>query len=269
MLYRQADQTPYTIRLPLFEGPLDLLLHLIHESKIDIFDIPIVSICEQYLQYIEMMEALDLDVAGEWLVMAATLVEIKSRMLLPKPPVEEGEEEDPRLDLARRLIEYEKVKSAAALFRHREESQSALFVRGGLAEHELRPRFDLEDVTLSDLLSIVQKALADTAPEDVTTVRRRSISVRMRMVEVLRRVHGSQRPLRFEELFDGDFGVRQIVLTFVAVLELLKIGRLKARQARPLGLIEVFCVDPDLGFEGFPASAEEAEDSLLEPVTWI
>ena len=125
----QLEESPYKVTLGVFEGPLDLLLHLIRSNEIDIYDIPIAKVTEQYLAYLSLMETLDLEIAGEWLVMAAALLEIKSRMLLPEDPKEEIDEEpcDPRVELVERLIEYEKFKGAAEIFREREAEQARVF----------------------------------------------------------------------------------------------------------------------------------------------
>ncbi|MGB9620326.1 MAG: segregation and condensation protein A, partial [Armatimonadota bacterium] len=186
----QTDESPFKVSLGVFEGPLDLLLHLIREQQIDIYDIPIAKVTEQYLAYLHLMEQLDLEIAGEWLVMAATLLEIKSRMLLPQDAAEEESEEeapDPRQELVERLIEYEKFKSAAEHFREREEERSRVFVRGEVElDFELKPILSLEDITAADLLAALQRILADVTEEEVTTVQRRKITVRMRMREIWR-----------------------------------------------------------------------------------
>ena len=206
MNFLQTQDSPYKVTLGVFEGPLDLLLHLIRENEIDIYDIPIAKITEQYLAYLALMESLDLDVAGEWLVMAATLLEIKSRMLLPAEPGEaEAEEEklDPRLELVERLIEYEKFKSAAEIFREREEQRSKVFGRGALElDFDLKPSVVLENITASDLLNVLQRILSDVGEEPVTSIQRRKITVRMRMREIRRRIIEADGKLVFEDLFD-------------------------------------------------------------------
>ena len=233
MSITQTDDSPYKVSLGVFEGPLDLLLHLIREQDIDIYDIPIAKVTEQYLAYLHLMEQLDLEIAGEWLVMAATLLEIKSRMLLPQDAAEESEEEpvDPRLELVERLIEYEKFKSAAEHFREREEERSKVFVRGEVDyDFDLKPILSLEDITAADLLAALQRILADVAEEDVTTVQRRKITVRMRMREIWRRlIEGSGRIL-FEELFEDDATRIEVVVTFLALLELVGMRRVRVKQ---------------------------------------
>ena len=236
------EDSPYKVTLGIFEGPLDLLLHLIRENEIDIYDIPIAKVTEQYLAYLSLMESLDLDVAGEWLVMAATLLEIKSRMLLPEDPQEQTEEDptDPRLELVERLIEYEKFKGAAEVFREKEAEQARVFARGAVeVEFDLRPKFDLSNITAVDLLAALQKILLDTDEEEpVTSIQRRKVSVRMRMREVLRKIETAGK-IAFEELFEGDRNRVDVVITFLALLELLKQRKVKVKQATAFAPIHI------------------------------
>lgn len=238
----QMEDSPYKVTLGIFEGPLDLLLHLIRENEIDIYDIPIAKVTEQYLAYLSLMESLDLEVAGEWLVMAATLLEIKSRMLLPEDPQEQTDDEpaDPRLELVERLIEYEKFKGAAEIFREKETERSRVFARGAVeVEFDLRPKFDLSDITAVDLLAALQKILLETDEEEpVTSIQRRKVSVRMRMREVWRKIETAGK-IAFEELFEGDTNRVDVVITFLALLELLKQRKVKVKQARAFGPIHI------------------------------
>ncbi|MCE5200626.1 MAG: segregation/condensation protein A [Armatimonadota bacterium] len=240
----QTEESPYKVTLEIFQGPLDLLLHLIRENEIDIYDIPIAKVTEQYLAYLSLMESLDLEVAGEWLVMAATLVEIKSRMLLPEDPKnEESEEEkiDPRLELVERLIEYEKFKGAAELFREREEERARVFVRGATElNFDLKPTLSLENITAADLLAVLQRILSDVGGgEEVTSIQRRKITVRMRMREITRRLLEQSRQLTFQDLFDDVVNRIEVVITFLALLELLKSRTVKARQKKAFAPIEI------------------------------
>lgn len=238
----QMEDSPYKVTLGIFEGPLDLLLHLIRENEVDIYDIPIAKVTEQYLAYLSLMESLDLDVAGEWLVMAATLLEIKSRTLLPEDPVEQTDEDpvDPRLELVERLIEYEKFKGAAEIFREKEAERSMMFARGAVeVEFDLRPKFDLSDITAVDLLAALQKILLETDEEEpVTSIQRRKVSVRMRMREVWKKIETAGK-IAFEELFEGDRTRVEIVITFLALLELLKQHKVKAKQTRAFAPIQI------------------------------
>ena len=246
----QTEENPYKVTLGVFEGPLDLLLSLIRENEIDIYDIPIAKVTEQYLAYLALMEQLDLEIAGEWLVMAATLLEIKSRMLLPREiGGGDSEEEpiDPRLELVERLIEYEKFKSAAELFREKEEERAKVFVRGpGEFEFDLKPTLSLEDITAADLLAALQRILADVGEENVTTVQRRKITVRMRMREVWRKLGERSGTITFEELFEDDFTRIDVVITFLALLELVSMRRVKVRQKLTYAAIHITAVvEPD------------------------
>lgn len=243
----QTEDSPYKVTLEVFEGPLDLLLHLIRENEIDIQNIPIVKITEQYLAYLSMMTELDLEIAGEWLVMAATLLEIKSRMLLPKdvnPDAPEEEQVDPRLELVERLIEYERFKSAAELFREKEEERSRVFVRGpGEFEFELKPTLSLEDITAADLLAALTRILADVGEESVTTVQRRKITVRMRMREIWKKLEAGEGKVNFDELFEDVVTRLDVVITFLALLELVSMRRVRVRQKMAFSTIQITAVE--------------------------
>ncbi len=246
-ILKTNENSPYTITLPIFEGPLDLLLHLIHEHKLDIYDIPIAHVTQQYLTYLCVMEAMDLDVAGEWLVMAATLVEIKSRMLLPRdetePPGEEEENIDPRLELVERLIEYEKFKGAADLFREKEAERSRYFVRHATElDFNLKPQFDLEDISAEDLLDALQKILQDVGEGSVTTLQKRKITVKIRMREIIGRIENADGQLTFFELFEDDGSKTEVVITFLALLELLRSRRVEVSQKGAFAPITVSAV---------------------------
>jgi segregation and condensation protein A len=227
------------VRLPIFEGPLDLLLHLIREAKIDIYDIPIAEITGQYLEMLALMEALDLAVAGEFLVMAATLMEIKSRMLLPRPPAPPPDEEegaDPRAELVQRLLEYEQYKQIAEQFR-------ALEAEGRLRFTRTPPPDEAESVPLAelrpqDLLGALRRMLASFAEEGppVASLQRERISLRLRMRELWGHLQDSPEPVSFRELFPRSPRPRrlEVIVTFLAVLELLRLGRIRVFQSHPL-----------------------------------
>lgn len=228
------------VRLPVFEGPLDLLLHLIREAKIDIYDIPIAEVASQYLEMLALMEALDLEVAGEFLVMAATLMEIKSRMLLPRPPkpvADEEEGEDPRAELVQRLLEYEQYKQAAEQFRALEEIGRRRFTRE--VEPEIEGSVPLEELRPDDLLRALNRMLASFAEAGppVASLQRERINLRLRMRELWGRLQDSLEPLSFHALFTEGFRPTrlEVIVTFLAVLELLRLGRILVRQPHPLG----------------------------------
>jgi segregation and condensation protein A len=227
----------YNIKIPVFEGPLDLLLHLIRENKIDIYDIPIALITHQYLQYIEIMKELNLDIAGEFLVMAATLIHIKSRMLLP--PDEEvppEEQEDPRRELVQRLIEYQAFKEAACGLRQREDEWSRVFRREPISD-EADGDVYLSDVSLFDLLSVFKKIL-DTAPAEVGTITKESLTVKDKMSLIMEMLEG-QNAIRFEEFFKEVLTKTLLIVTFIALLELIRLGLVRAYQEKEFGNIWV------------------------------
>jgi segregation and condensation protein A len=239
------------IRLPLFEGPLDLLLHLIRESRIDIYDIPIAAITTQYLEMLAVMEALDLAVAGDFLLLAATLMEIKSRMLLPRPPAapaEESEEgEDPRAELVQRLLEYEQYKQAAEQFRRLEEEGRRRFTR--MAPTDETESVSLEELQPDDLLRALRRMLAsfaDASPP-VTSLQRERINLRLRMREMWGRLQDAEGPISFRDLFvEETRPIRlEVIVTFLAMLELLRLGRIVVVQSRALGELVLTCRLPD------------------------
>jgi segregation and condensation protein A len=231
----------YEVTLPIFEGPLDLLLYLLRKNEVDIYDIPIAEITRQYLDALELMKALDLDASGEFLTMAATLLRIKSRMLLPRSE-EEGEEEDPRRDLVLQLVEYRKFKEAARKMAVLEESQRLLFnrplipIEGGEGSEDLAPRGDV-----ADLVAALQSLLARIQDERLYEIIGEDVSVEERMEHVLRVLaeRGGTGELRFEELFAGARRRLVLIATFMAILELARQTRLGIRQEALFGEIWV------------------------------
>lgn len=228
-----------TFTLPAFEGPLDLLLHLIRREQIDIYDIPIAEITRQYLDYLAQWEALDLAIAGEYLVMAATLVEIKSRMLLPQPPPAPGEDadEDPRAELVEKLLEYQRYRGAVESLQEWEELRRRIHFRNGLENpDDYRLPVAAGALTASALLEALRRVLASADVDETpvsAVVPRRRVSLKMRMAEVLRRVRRHPSGVDFEELFELPCDLYEVVLTFLAVLELLRLGRIEAAQDHP------------------------------------
>ena len=221
--------------LEAFEGPLDLLLYLIRRQNLDILDIPVAEITRQYMEYIEVMRELRLELAAEYLVMAAILAEIKSRLLLPRPPVEEGTEEDPRAELIRRLQEYERFKKAAedidALPRlERDIDVAAAFVPDRQVV-KLPPPVDLREMLLA-----LRDVLKRVELYGHHAVAREPLSVRQRMGEVLRNL-GDGAFHRFESLFDISEGRLGVVVTFLSLLELAKDRLIEIVQEAPLAAI--------------------------------
>lgn len=229
----------YQVKLERFEGPLDLLLHLIRIHEIEITDIPIATITEEYFRVLTAMQELDLEVAGEFLVMAATLIYIKSKMLLPAGPGEEAlvEEEDPRRPLVDMLLEYQRFKTAAEDLAGLEERRREVFGRG--AAVEVPPGRGPLELSLFDLLAAFQEVLKRAEGRPDVEVTPHPYRVRERMVELLDRL-ARERPLRFFAIFSLDADRRTVIVTFVALLELLRQGALKVRQAAPFGEILIY-----------------------------
>ncbi|HXX80942.1 MAG TPA: segregation/condensation protein A [Thermodesulfovibrionales bacterium] len=237
----------YSIKLPVFEGPLDLLLHLINENKVNIYDIPIALITRQYLEFIEMMKELNLDIAGEFLLMAATLIHIKSRMLLPVEEVAGEEPEDPRFELVQRLIEYQAFKEASLALREREGEWSNIFHRKGRYGKQREGLFeggeplegegelDLFDLSLFDLLGAF-KNLLDKASPEVANITRETLTVKDRISFIVEMIE-KQDAIQFEELFQGKGSRTYLIVTFVALLEVLRLGLARAYQERDFGTI--------------------------------
>jgi segregation and condensation protein A len=237
--YDSEDQSPYTVRLEVFEGPLDLLLHLIHKNELDIFNIPIALITEQYLGYLRLMKTLNLDVAGEYLLMASTLLHIKSKMLLPSSPGEEGEEgEDPREELVRRLLEYQKYKEAATELVSLPMLDRDVFIRLAIAEKD-EPEEERIEVKLIDLIEAFRKILERTAKESFHEVFLDHLSVEDKVQEILVLLKRENRSLPFHLLFPEEAPRRVIVVTFLAILELVKTKWIRVFQVAPFETIRI------------------------------
>lgn len=225
-------------KLPVFEGPLDLLLHLIKENKIDIYDIPIVEITKQYLDYLTIMKELNLKIAGEFLVMAATLIHIKSKTLLPP---EEGQPEelieDPRTELVKRLLEYQAFKEASLTLREKELTWKNIFGRTPPQDSDLalEPEPMLFEATLFDLMTAF-KNLLSKAPEKIIEITRETLTTADRINFILEKLEGVD-GIRFEELFEGNFTKASLIVTFLALLEIMRLGLAKAYQEGVFGSI--------------------------------
>jgi segregation and condensation protein A len=240
-----ARQT-VTIKLARFEGPLDLLLHLIKRDEIDIYDIPIAHITQQYLGYLELMRILDLEVAGDFLVMAATLMRIKAKMLLPLPGVgEEDEDEgDPREELVQRLIEYRQFKEAAGTLKGREEDRRQLHERGMLpGEDEMGP-LPLAPASLFDLLDALNRVMSRLPEQSVYEVQGEvyDLDEKLALIASLAAEHGR---LTFESLLLRCRVRLEMIVTFMAMLELIKQGRIAVVQTVEFGEIEIVYRPPE------------------------
>jgi len=226
--------------LETFEGPLDLLLYLIRKQNLDILDIPIAEITRQYMAYVELMQSARLELAAEYLLMAAMLAEIKSRMLLPRPSETEGEEEDPRAQLIRRLQEYERYRKAAEDIDDRPRVGREIFL--AVVECDDKPVKRVEpNVTLFEMLDAFRSVLQRAEMYRHHRVLMEALSVRERMTQILGRIN-AEHFLSFESLFDVKEGRMGVVVTFMAVLELLKESLLVLVQNEPFAPIHVKAV---------------------------
>jgi segregation and condensation protein A len=229
----------YTFRLEGFEGPLDLLLHLIQKNELDIFNIPIALITEQYLEYLQLMKVLNLDVAGEYLLMASTLLHIKSKMLLPKSSEREEEEEDPREELIRRLLEYQKYKQAGGELEKRPMLDRDVFIRLMPAEPEEVPEEERIEVNLLELLEAFRQVLERVKTETVHEVILEHLSVEDKIQEILMLLERENRSLTFHRLFPEQASRRVVIITLLAILELVKMKRIRIFQLAPFETIRV------------------------------
>jgi segregation and condensation protein A len=251
---------PYRVKLEVFEGPLDLLLHLIKKNEVEIIDIPVATITEQYMAYLEMMRDLNLDVAGEFLVMAATLALIKSRMLLPPSEEDAAEEEaDPRANLVRQLLEYQRYREAALELSERPLLGRDVFARepqldADAADTGEPPRLK---VTVWELLEAFRAVLARARPDSVHEVITDQVSLRDRAQLLLQRLSVA-RCIEFESLFDDAATRLEIVVTFLALLELVKMGVARAAQEALWGRIVIELAVEDVGSVSFGALDEYA-----------
>jgi segregation and condensation protein A len=230
----------YTFRLEGFEGPLDLLLHLIQKNQLDIFNIPIALVTEQYLEYLQLMKVLNLDIAGEYLLMASTLLHIKSKMLLPKSTdEEEEEEEDPRAELVRRLLEYQKYKQAALELEKRPLLDRDVFIRLVNEASEEEPEEERIEVDLFELLEAFRKVLERVKPETIHEVVLEHLRVEDKIQEIMSLLEKEKRSLAFHRLFPEQASRRVVVITLLAILELVKMKRIRIFQMAPFETIRI------------------------------
>jgi segregation and condensation protein A len=257
----------YKVKLEVFEGPLDLLLYLVKKDEVDIYDISIERITRQYLDYMEAFHVLNIDLAGEFIVMAANLLYIKSRTLLPRDQQMadvDADEDDPRWELIRQLIEYKKFKEAAAQLRTREQMQEKLFPRAPAPAGDFTPGENLlvEEVGIFDLINAFQKVLKrlDAGREDLREIFAENFTVGDK-IEFLLKLASSGVSLRFEECFEGAASRMEIVVTFLAMLELIRLKQLKVRQDNSFGEI---WIDPALETRGVFDPGGGAEEDPVE-----
>lgn len=236
----------YQVKLDTFEGPLDLLLHLIKQYEVDIYDIPVATITEQYMQYIHTLQRLELNIASEYLVMAATLIALKSQMLLPTEPIDEEDEdymEDPREELMHRLIEYRRYKEAAEGLKGKEVESNETYTREPvLFDHlELNQPILNDDTSIYDMLGALNKLFERKKWEEPldTKIKKVDIPIEQRMDEVLDTLKRSKQGVSFDDLFVYQSRTH-IVVTFIAILELMKAKKVYCEQKKHLELLQVF-----------------------------
>ncbi len=246
----EQTELPYQVRIENFEGPLDLLLHLIKKNEINIYDIPVAMIAQQYLEYLEAMEELNLNVAGDFLVMAATLLHIKSRMLLPVDETADDDEDgpDPREELVRRLLEYKAFKEAARQLDDQEKVWREIFWREQAPSvEEVEEDLPLENVSLFDLVDALKEVLERNPSSRLMEIVPDNLTVRERMNLILETLEGKD-SVSFAALFEGSSHRMVIVVTFLALLELMRLRVARVFQAETFGPILVsrmFSLVPD------------------------
>lgn len=259
----EARRDSYRVKLEVFEGPLDLLLYLIKKDEIDISDIPIAHITAQYLAYLEMMQELDIAVAGDFLVMASTLIYIKSKMLLPPAPKIEGEEdlnEDPRAELVERLLEYQKFKSASQMLYSRGEIEAACYTRGQLETDSSNPEVS---ATVFDLLRVFREILKRAEEKIELEIARDEVTI----AEKLQQIHDlldRYEQVNVRELFEMSRSKRELIITFLAFLELVKEWKIHLVQRELFG--DIFArkrTEPPPEIEEEPIE-QNAEEQAIE-----
>ncbi|MBU0650554.1 segregation/condensation protein A [bacterium] len=231
----------YKVKLDAFEGPLDLLLFLIKEQEVDIYDIPIVNILDQYMEYLNLMKQLDLAIAGEFIVMAASLMYIKSKMLLPPAPKgEEDNVEDPRTELVNQLLEYQKIKEAASLLENLEIKQKEVFQRSFNINTISLPEIEeTQSFNLYDLMKAFSKVLKESESKNfVREILCEEVTVEDKIADIIEALKICNR-IKFEDLFEKAYTKIEIIVTFLAVLEMIKSKEIKVVQEESFGVFYI------------------------------
>jgi segregation and condensation protein A len=235
------DGDQLQVKLGEFEGPLDLLLYLIRQEQVNIYDIPVARITDEYLRYLQLMKELDLTLAGDFLVMAAQLIELKSRMLLPRDPLAAEEEiEDPRNELVNRLLEHEKFKAAAQMLWSRATVERAVFKRAEIETDKNNPEVA---VGLFDLLTVFQKILARHKEEVLMEIEREEVTM-AEMIDRLRNMVRSAGEVNLLRFFEQAKSRRELVVAFLSVLELVRMSEISLRQSETFGEITATAAQP-------------------------
>ena len=249
------------VKLDIFEGPLDLLLYLIKRNDIDICNIPIAQVTQQYLEYLELMQLLNVNVAAEFMVVAATLIEIKSKMLLPQPELEEAtEEDDPRDELVKRLLEYKKFKDAAEKLKDLEYKRKQVYIRPATFDDDGETYFE---ASLFDLITSFTKALKDIPREIFYEVIKDEVTVEQKMEEVLLLFTRTKKIL-ISELFENSRNKLEIVATFLAILELIRLNGITIRQKELFGPVEIVRNKTDIRISPIAEPAPSVADVVVE-----
>lgn len=241
----EEQTTDYAIKLDIFEGPLDLLLYLIKKNEIDIYNIPVALITQQYLEYLNIIKSLNLDLAGEYLVMASTLIHIKSRLLLPVPeePSAEDLEDDPRAELVRQLLEYQTFKDAAAELTQRPLLERDVFKRSAALPEDIKKtnadEDELLEVSIFELIEAFHHLVSRLDKKELLEIDLEKLSLTDIINDVMERLT-REKNLTFEELLGERKDRRRVVYTFLALLELIKLRMIKAYQTATFGVIRIF-----------------------------
>lgn len=238
----------YKIKLNDFEGPLDLLLFFIRRDELDIYDIPIAYITKEFMIYLRLMEKLDLEIAGDFILMASTLMQIKVRMLLPKEIDEEGEEIDPRADLVRALLEYKRYKEASEEFSFLEANQRKIYFRNYFKHDvvEAPAEIDtlLKNITIYDLIKAFKKALEEKPKEVVHEVKKWNVTIDQQIQYIENKLTSKKNFLFFELMHELNTKIK-IIVTFIAMLEMIKMGRLGLRESHSFNDFELYALEQD------------------------
>ncbi len=233
----------YKIKLNTFEGPLDLLLFFIRRDELDIYDIPISRITKEFIEYLRLLEQLDLEIAGDFLLMASTLMQIKVRMLLPKEIDEKGEEIDPRADLVNALIEYKRYKEMTEEFSFLESNQRKVTYRGNYEQDEAEQQPDLnlllKNISLFDLIKAFQNAIKEKPKEVVHEVKKLNVSIDEQIDFILAKVKEFEK-INFINLVKGFTEKMRVVVTFIALLELIKMGKIGLNESTTFNDFEIY-----------------------------
>ena len=264
----------YPVRLINFEGPLDLLLHLIKKNEMNVYDIPISAVTQQYLEYLDLMQEMNLEVAGEFLVMAATLIHIKSRMLLPRPdPTQEDPEEDPRDALVRRLVEHQRFKAAAELLHEKEIQRSAMWTRadGPVAKVVGEAPEPESEVDLFSLMAAFRQVLERARARPRVLLPPEQIPIETRIEQLLARLSETD-ACGFEDLFSDVQTRAGMIVTFLALLEMIRLKLVRVFQQASFGAIRVYKrARPDGApvFGGTESTASPATEGTASPGTGV